>query len=103
MTKKILIVDDEKDMLLSLKEGFESYREIFSVLLAEDGEQAVDKLRENAVSLVVTDLRMPRMDGFSLLIHIMTHYPDIPVIIITAYSRPVMARMAIKIGAVEYI
>ena len=103
MTKNILIVDDEKDMLLSLKEGFDTYGEIFSVLLAEDGEKAVDKLKENVISLVVTDLRMPRMDGFSLLIHIMTHYPDIPVIIMTAYSRPVMERMAMKIGAVEYI
>jgi CheY-like chemotaxis protein len=103
MTKNILIVDDEKDMLLSLKEGFETYGEIFSVLLAEDGEKAVDKLKENVISFVVTDLRMPRMDGFSLLIHIMTHYPDIPVIIMTAYSRPVMERMAMKIGAVEYI
>ncbi|MBW1702225.1 MAG: response regulator [Deltaproteobacteria bacterium] len=103
MTKNILIVDDEKDMLVSLKEGFETYGEIFSVLLAEDGEKAVDKLKENVISLVVTDLRMPRMDGFSLLVHIMTHYPDIPVIIMTAYSRPVMERMAMKIGAVEYI
>lgn len=103
MTENILIVDDEKDMLLSLKEGFEDYSETFSVLLAEDGEDAVDKLKENHISMVVTDLRMPRMDGFSLLIHIMTHYPDIPVIIMTAYSRPVMERMAKKIGAVEYI
>jgi CheY-like chemotaxis protein len=103
MTRSILIVDDEEDMLASLKEGFETYGETFSVILAENGEEAVDKLRENAISLVVTDLRMPRMDGFSLLIHIMTHYPDIPVIIMTAYSRPVMERMAMKIGAVEYI
>jgi len=103
MTRNILIVDDEKDMLLSLREGFETYGDAFSVILAEDGEEAVDKLKENAVSLVVTDLRMPRMDGFSLLIHIMTYYPDIPVIIMTAYSRPVMERMAMKIGAVEYI
>lgn len=103
MTRNILIVDDEKDMLMSLREGFETYADSFSVILAEDGEEAVDKLKENAVSLVVTDLRMPRMDGFSLLIHIMTYYPDIPVIIMTAYSRPVMERMAMKIGAVEYI
>ena len=103
MTRNILIVDDEKDMLMSLREGFETYADAFSVILAEDGEEAVDKLKENAVSLVVTDLRMPRMDGFSLLIHIMTYYPDIPVIIMTAYSRPVMERMAMKIGAVEYI
>ena len=84
MARSILIVDDEEDMLRSLREGFETYCETLSVILVENGEEAVDKLKENAISLVVTDLRMPRMDGFSLLIHIMTHYPDIPVIIMTA-------------------
>lgn len=103
MKRTILIVDDEIEVLQSLKEGLEKYDETFSILLAEDGEVAVDKLNKNAISLVVTDLRMPRMDGFSLLIHIMTHFPDIPVIIITGFSRPVMERMAKKIGAVGYI
>ncbi|MFO7784682.1 MAG: response regulator [Thermodesulfobacteriota bacterium] len=103
MIKNVLIVDDDQEMLLSLKEGLEKYDETFSVIIAGDGRVAMDKLRMNPVSLVVTDLEMPRMNGFSLLAHIMEHYPDIPVIIVTAYSTPQMEKQARSGGAVGYI
>ena len=103
MIKKVLIVDDDQDMLLSLKEGLHKYNESFSILMAEDGLIATKKLEKNVISLVVTDLKMPRMDGFGLLAHIIEHYPDIPVIIITAYSTPRMERLAQEGGAVGYI
>ncbi len=103
MIKNVLIVDDDQEMLLSVKEGLEKYDETFSVIIAGDGEIAVDKLRSHPVSLVVTDLKMPRMNGFTLLAHIIEHYPDIPVIIITAYSTPEMEKQARSGGAVGYI
>ena len=103
MIKNVLIVDDDQEMLLSVKEGLEKYDETFSVIIAGDGEVAVDKLRTDPVSLVVTDLKMPRMNGFTLLAHIMEGYPDIPVIIITAYSTPEMEKQARRGGAVGYI
>ena len=103
MIKKVLIVDDDQEMLLSVKEGLEKYDETFSVIIAGDGEVALDKLRTDPVSLVVTDLKMPRMNGFTLLAHIMERYPDIPVIIITAYSTPEMEKQARLGGAVGYI
>ena len=103
MIKNVLIVDDDQEMLLSVKEGLEKYDETFSVIIAGDGEVAVDKLRKDPVSLVVTDLKMPRMNGFTLLAHIMEGYPDIPVIIITAYSTPEMEKQARRGGAVGYI
>jgi len=103
MIKNVLIVDDDREMLLSVREGLEKYDESFSVLIADDGEKAVEKLRQGAVSLVVTDLKMPRMNGFSLLAHIMEHTPDIPVIIVTAYSTRQMEDLAKKGGAVGYI
>ena len=103
MIKEVLIVDDDQEMLLSLKEGLEKYNETFSVLMAGDGLIAMEKLKKLPVSLVVTDLKMPRMDGFALLAHIMEHYPDIPVIIMTGYSTPEMQRMAREGGAVGYI
>ena len=87
MIKNVLIVDDDKEMLLALKEGFKRYQESFAVLLAEDGLQALEKLKASVISLVVTDLKMPRMDGFELLAHVMEHYPDIPVIMITGISE----------------
>jgi CheY-like chemotaxis protein len=103
MIKNVLLVDDDTEMLHALKEGFKKYQESFAVLLAEDGLQALKGLKQNIISLVVTDLKMPNMDGFELLAHIMEHYPDIPVIIITGYSTPEMEQLARKGGAVGYI
>jgi CheY-like chemotaxis protein len=90
-------------MLIALEEGFQVYKDSFSVLLASDGLRAAESLKKNLISLVVTDLKMPGMDGFELLAHIMEHYPDIPVIIITGYSTPEMENLARKGGAVGYI
>jgi CheY-like chemotaxis protein len=103
LPKNVLIVDDEKEMLLVLQKALEPYRKVFSVLIASDGEEALAALREHEIHLVVTDLIMPVMDGFSLLVHIRSDHPEIPVIIMTAHSRPVMERMAWKIGVAEYI
>jgi CheY-like chemotaxis protein len=103
MVKNVLVVDDDQELLLSLLEGLEKYGETFSVQLAGDGQIAVEKLKENAISLVVTDLKMPNMDGFGLLAHIMEQYPEIPVIVITAYSTPRMEKLAREGGAVGYI
>jgi CheY-like chemotaxis protein len=103
MTKRVLIVDDDVEMLVSLKEGLSRYEETFSVLTALDGSMAAQELRRIPISLVVTDLKMPNLDGFSLLAHIMEHYPEIPVLIITGYSTPEMERMAREGGAVGYI
>ena len=103
MVKKILIVDDDRDMLRSLEEGLLKYDETFSIVTAQDGLGAVDQLRDSSISLVVTDLKMPKMDGFSLLSHIMEHYPEIPVIIITGYSTSEMERLAREGGAIGYI
>ena len=103
MIKNVLLVDDDREMLLALKEGFKKYQESFSVLLALDGLEAIESLRKNFISLVVTDLKMPSMDGFELLAHIMEHYPDIPVIIITGYSTQDMEDLAREGGAVGYI
>ena len=103
MIKRVLIVDDDVEMLVSLKDGLSRFEETFSVVTALDGLMATQELKRIEVSLVVTDLKMPNLDGFSLLSHIMEHYPEIPVLIITGYSTPEMERMARDGGAVGYI
>ena len=103
MIKKVLVVDDDREMLLTLKEGFQKYRDSFTTVLASDGRKAVGILKKGVISLVVTDLKMPEMDGFQLLAFIMEHYLDIPVIIITGYSTPEMEHLARQGGAVGYI
>ena len=102
-TRTVLIVDDDRDLLLMSREGLENHDETFSVITAEDGEAAVKELRRNPVSLVLTDLKMPRMDGFGLLAHISEHYPDIPVIVMTGFGTAQLEQQAGRNGAVAYI
>jgi CheY-like chemotaxis protein len=103
MAKTVLVADDDQELLLVLKEGMEKYKEEFNVLLAGDGQAAIQKLESNSVSLVVADLKMPGMDGFSLLARISEYYPDIPVIIITAYGSDQMREMVHQNGAAGYL
>lgn len=103
MIKNVLIVDDDKEMLAALENGFAKYADTFAVIKAEDGQLAIEKLKKNTISLIVTDLKMPHLDGFALLQHVMENYPDIPVIVITGYSTPDMEKMAREGGAVGYI
>ena len=103
MIKNVLIVDDDQEMLAALENGFTKYGDTFIVITAEDGQVAIDKLKKNTISLIVTDLKMPHLDGFALLQHVMENFPDIPVIVITGYSTPEMEKMAREGGAVGYI
>lgn len=103
MIRNVLIVDDDRDLLLMSKEGLAPYDPIFSVLTAGDGQLAVETLQKKPVSLVLTDLKMPRMDGFTLLAHVMEHYPDIPVLVMTGFGTPALELKASTNGAMEYI
>lgn len=103
MTKNVLIVDDDRQMLLDLKEGLSLRTGFPEVLTAGNGFEALECLRSHEVSLVVTDLKMPEMDGLELLAAIMRTYADIPVILMTGFSTPEVERLARKGGAVDVI
>ena len=95
MVKKVLIVDDEVSFLLSLKDGLSAHRETFEVLTAENGKQAVEILNNNPIDLLVTDLKLPEMDGFELLAWSSRHQPQLPVIVMSAFGTPdIEARLA---------
>jgi len=98
--KTVLIVDDEKNFLLSLSEGLAEYADEFETCLAFDGREALELLEHRPVDLVVTDLRMPRMDGFSLLAEMSVRHPDLPAIVMTAYATPEIRRRLNACGAV---
>ena len=101
--KKVLIVDDEKPFLLSLTDGLAAYAKDFEVLTALNGKEAVKVLDDTGVDLVVTDLRMPKMDGFELLAHMSGSYPDIPVIVMTAYGTPAIEERLQAMGTFHYL
>lgn len=84
--KNILITDDEKSFLVSLKEGLGGGKGAYRILTAEHGEQAIDQMENEHVDLLITDLRMPVMDGYELLAWVSTHRPELPVIVMTAFG-----------------
>lgn len=83
-TKKILIVDDNPNMSILLSDILEIFD--FEGFHAENGKDALERLRENKYDMVFTDLRMPQMDGYDLLAAIKTEHPSMPVVVVTGYA-----------------
>jgi two-component system response regulator AtoC len=102
MDNKILIVDDEKDALSLLERIVVSERD-YEVLKAESGFHALETLSARDADIVLTDLKMPGMDGLELLEKIREKWPDKTVIIMTAAGTIETAVEAIKKGAYDYI
>ncbi len=97
----VLIVDDQESIRLALsrmlsKEGYE-------VLLADEGEKALDILREKKVNVMLSDLKMPKMDGLQLLKASKLVKPEVEVILITAHGTIEKAVGAMKDGAYDFI
>lgn len=97
----ILVVDDEpiiRDLLAHIVE-----REGFQVAVASNGREALDVMSRQKVSLVITDLIMPEMDGMKLLVHTKDRYPGTPVVLITGRRTESARENAIAAGADGYI
>jgi len=97
----ILIVDDEEPNRLALERIFE--REGWEVRHAADGRQALEHLRAGAVSVVVSDLKMPGMGGLDLLRAARQVAPETPLILVTAYGTVESAVEAMKEGAYDFV
>ena len=97
----ILIVEDEAKMrrLLELNLGEDG----FSTLSAGDAETGLKLLRENTVDLVVTDLKLPGMNGLEFLQGVKRHNAALPVVVMTAFGTVETAVEAMKSGASDYV
>ena len=102
MTSQILAVDDEKDMTRLLKRTLESEIDC-TVSMAFSGEMALNILEKDTWDLVICDIRMPGMDGFELLDQIRKRFPDLTVVMITAFGNIDSVVKAIKSGAYDFI
>ena len=101
MSKRILIVDDEPSIRKVLSAHLRKFG--YEVDTAEDGQIAVQMLQSDPFHLVVTDLRMPNLDGLELLGWAAEHFPGLPIILITAHGTVDTAVEALKRGAFDYI
>lgn len=99
--KQVLIVDDEPNLRKIL--AAQLSRDGYDVMTAEDGMQGLAVLRENHIDLVVTDLKMPNLDGMALLREALAEDPDLPVVMITAHGTVDTAVEALKLGAFDYL
>jgi len=97
----ILIAEDDENMRRVLAAMVE--REGYRPVEAANGLEALRLLRENPPAVVVTDLKMPEMDGLELLEHVESEAPDVPVIMITAHGTIESAVEALKKGAFDYL
>ena len=98
---RVLVVDDEKSMRELLAITLE--REGYEVSLAEGGEAAIDAMRRDAFDAVITDLRMPKVDGLQVLRSVKDLSPETMVIMVTAVVSTETAVEAMKLGAYDYI
>lgn len=99
--KTILIVEDERVLRESLAGMLEP--EDFEVLQAENGRAGYEVILKRSVDLVLSDVRMPEMDGLSMVAHIKRAAPETPVIMMTAYATVDSAVAAMKAGAWDYL
>ena len=95
--RQVLIVDDEPELLLSIQTGFEGH-DRFQILTAANGREALEILDSNKIDLVVTDLRMPEMDGVELLATMSDLFPAIPSIVMSAFGTPILEQQLKKAG-----
>jgi two-component system response regulator SaeR len=97
----VLLVDDEPDIVLMLKMSFED--EGHDVVTARNGDEALERLAEGGIDVVVLDLMMPVADGWSVLEGKRLVGDDTPVIVVSAKSEPKDMRRVMELGAVDYI
>jgi DNA-binding NtrC family response regulator len=102
MAGRILIIDDEKDMLVLLKRIITEETD-YEAVTESDPQRALELFKETPFNLVVTDLKMPKMDGMQVLEKVKEMNPKVSVVILTAFATIENAVEAIQKGAYDYI
>ena len=97
----IMVVDDElliRDLLYDFFTG-----QGWSITVAESGEKALELLRDKPVDLVLTDIKMPEMDGLQLAAELKESHPDLPVVVMTGYPSVDSAVTALRTRVEDYV
>ena len=101
LKENILIVDDDVNILELLQRHLQSWN--YHVYKAISVKEAVAILRDTKIDLLITDLKMPEIDGFELIKFVSEHYPKLPKLVITGYPSVQDSLAAIKSGVVDYL
>lgn len=101
MSARVLVVEDEEVLRLNICEFLENAG--YDVVAEADGEAALARVRQEEIAVVVSDIRMPKMDGVTLLKHIVAERPETRVLLVTAYASVETAVDALRHGAFDYL
>lgn len=101
--KRVLIVDDEEDMVWSLRQNINNELLQVEIFTAASGEEALSVLSSNHIDLVLTDIRMPGMSGLDLLLEVKNRFPYTMVIIMTAFPSNEFKKEALLRGSLHFI
>lgn len=101
--KRILIVDDEEDITWGISKSLTNSEYDFEVRCVRSGDEALNKLKEKAFDLVVSDLRMPGRDGMQLILEIRKNYPTTRIVVMTAYGSQDVREEVENLGGFFYI
>jgi DNA-binding NtrC family response regulator len=99
--RTVLVADDELSIRKVLSATLK--RDGYEVFVASDGAEALELLRTHPIDLVLTDLRMPKVDGMALLRHVLAEHAGVPVVILTAHGTVDTAVEAMKLGAFDFL
>ncbi len=100
-SKSIMVVDDDMQMRAALKEAVD--RMGYAAVMAEDPEEALDKLKDVSVSMIVTDMKMPKMNGLEFIKAAREKIGSLPILVITGHATVENAVEVMKEGVCEYL
>jgi CheY-like chemotaxis protein len=98
---RILVVDDEELMRYLVVSYLSKLGH--SCLTAVDGADALDKIKKNRIDAVITDIRLPKIDGMTLTQEISRQYPGLPIMVMTAFDEEYSEGTAVSVGAREFL
>ncbi len=101
--KKVLVVDDDLSILRLLEDYLATNQHLCEVLTADSAEHAIDILSRKNISMVVSDISMPGISGLDLLTTIRDRYPNVKVILITAYGSPTIREEGQRRGCLHFL
>ncbi len=101
MPKKILIIEDDPGILLSLKDEFES--EGYTVSTAEDGEKGLEIAKQQKADLIILDIMLPVLDGYEVCKRLRMEGDTTPIIILTVKDKEIDRVLGLELGADDYV
>ena len=102
-TRKVLVVDDDRELLALIIKNLTGLSKKYEYIECVSGKNAIEMIRSRDIDMLVTDIYMPDVNGFDLLMEIKKHHPEVKVIMMTGYSTPELHTQAFQNGSVGYI